>query len=321
MGGLKKEKFRGIFAILPTPFRADLSVDYPALESIVDFCVACGVGGIVTPANASEQPMLMDVERQRIIKTAVKRAAGRAAVVAGVTAANAYVAGVFTKQACAAGADALMAMPPYIVKGDQPAVFNYYMTIDKAADVPVIIQNYPGPVGAPMSPEFMLDMCGASDNIRYIKEELTYSSHMIANTLKLAEKRSNDDGARAGSGKQTAGKLWGVMCGKAGKFIIEEFRRGAAGNMPACEIADVHVKIWKLCEEGNFSAAQSLLDLAQPLLNFESIYGAFAYKEVLRRRGVISAAYARSVDGQSFDDCDMKELDRIMGAVSPAFSV
>ena len=307
MAGLSRENFRGIFAILPTPFNADLSVDYAALENIVDFCAACGVGGVVTPANASEQPMLMDGERLKIVETTVGKAAGRVAVVAGVTAVNAYVAGVLAEQACGAGADALMAMPPYIVKADRRGICDYYAAIDRASAVPVIIQNYPGPVGTPMSAQLMLDICDNSANVRYIKEELPFSSHYISETLELA--------ANNGS------KLWGVMGGKAGKFIIEEFRRGAVGNMPACEIADVHVKIWEFCESGNFGEAQSLLDLVQPLLNFESVYGSYCYKEVLRRRGVINAAYSRSVDNPKFDAFDIKELDRIMESISPAFAV
>ena len=35
-------KYRSIYAILPTPFNKDLSVDYGALESIVEFCIECG---------------------------------------------------------------------------------------------------------------------------------------------------------------------------------------------------------------------------------------------------------------------------------------
>lgn len=308
MAGLSKEKYRGIFAILPTPFNADQSVDYAALEQIVDFCAACGVDGVVTPANASEQPMLMDAERQRIIEVAVTKAAGRMAVVAGVTSVNAYVAGVLTRQACDAGADALMSMPPYVVKAASQGIYDYYMSIDRAANVPVIIQNYMAPVGTPMSPQLMLDICDNSEYVRFIKEELPFSSHCITQTIELAQTRATD-------------KLWGIMGGKAGKFIIEEFLRGAVGNMPACEIADVHVKIWDLCESGDLAAAQALLDLVQPLLNFESVYGSFCYKEVLRRRGVISAAYTRSVDNPRFDAHDMKELDRIMEAISPVFSV
>lgn len=308
MPAMNKEQFRGIFAILPTPFNADLSVDYGALESIVDFCAACGAHGVVTPANASEQPMLMDAERQAVVETTVKKAAGRMPVVAGVTSANAYIAAELTRRACAAGADALMAMPPYVVKASPHAVYNYYMAIDKAASVPVVIQNYSAPVGTPMSPQLMLDICDNSEYVRFIKEELPFSSHCITQTIELAQTRATD-------------KLWGIMGGKAGKFIIEEFLRGAVGNMPACEIADVHVKIWDLCESGDLAAAQALLDLVQPLLNFESVYGSFCYKEVLRRRGVISAAYTRSVDNPRFDAHDMKELDRIMEAISPVFSV
>ena len=143
---------------------------------------------------------------------------------------------------------------------------------------------------------------------RHIKEELPFSSQTITKTLAMASRRADN-------------KMRGIMGGKAGKFIIDEFLRGAVGNMPACEIADVHVKIWALCENGDIAAAQALLDLVQPLLNFESVYGAYCYKEVLRRRGVIPAAYTRTLDMPRLDDHDIRELDRIMEQITPAFSV
>ena len=301
-------RFRGIYAILPTPFHGDLTVDYEALESIVDFCVACGAQGIVTPANASEQPMLMDEERQKIIETTVKRAAGRTTVVAGVTAANRFIAEAYARRACDAGADMLMAMPPYITKASGAAITEYYLSIDRASSVPIIIQNYGGPVGTPMSASLMLDICAASERVRYVKEECQFSSQIITQTLELAKNRPGN-------------KLEGIMGGKAGKYIIEEYRRGAVGSMPACEIADVHVKIWDLCEKGEFDAAQEILDLVQPLLNFEAIYGSYSYKEILRRRGVIPAVYSRSVGEIYLDAYDNSELDRIMESISTVFEV
>jgi len=308
MAELDPGKFRGIYAILPTPFNKDLTVDYGALESIVDFCVACGAPGIVTPANASEQPMLMDAERQKIIETTVKRAAGRTTVVAGVTAPNRFMAQAYTRGACEAGADMLMAMPPYVVKASATAITDYYLSIDRASNVPVIIQNYGGPVGTPMSASLMLDICAAGERVRYVKEECQFSSQIITQTLELAKKRPDN-------------KLMGIMGGKAGKYIIEEYKRGAVGSMPACEITDVHVKIWDLCEKGEFDAAQEILDLVQPLLNFEAIYGSYSYKEILRRRGVIPAVYSRSVGELYLDEYDHRELDRIMKSISKVFEV
>ena len=309
MSGKNTLNFRGIYAILPTPFNADLSVDYGALDSIVEYCVACKAHGIVTPANASEQPMLMDAEREMIVDRVVRKAAGRIPVVAGVTAVNAYAAAHFTRSACDAGADALMAMPPYVFKGSSPSVAAYYAEIDRVSDVPVIIQNYGGvPVGTPLSPSVMLDICDQSQHIRYIKEECQFSSQIISETLALMKEKP---GCR----------LEGIMGGKAGKYIIEEYHRGCVGNMPACEIADVQVKIWNLCEKGLFQAAQEVLDKVQPLLNFEAIYGAYCYKEVLRRRGVISTVYTRSINEQYLDALDHRELDRIMESITPLFEV
>ena len=308
MAGLPKEAYRGIFAILPTPFNSDMSVDYGALENIVEFNVACKSHGIVTPANASEQPMLMDDERMKIVEATVKNAAGRLPVVAGVTSVNAFAADKFARHACGAGADALMAMPPYVTKAGPAAITDYYLAIDRASSAPIIIQNYGGPAGTMMSPDLMIDICAQSERVRYIKEECPFSSQLITRTLELAGRRPDN-------------KMDGIMGGKAGKFIIEEFMRGAVGNMPACEIADVHVKIWELCEKGDFAAAQELLDLVQPLLNFESIYGSQCYKEVLRRRGVIPSAHVRTVGAAAFDAHDIKELDRIMQSIGRAFSV
>ena len=300
--------YYGIFAILPTPFNGDMTVDYGALENIVEYCVACGAHGVVTPANASEQPMLMDGERRKLVDVAVKKANGRTSVVAGVTAANAFAAAEYARWACESGADALMAMPPYIMKAPARAVTDYYLAIDKASNVPTIIQNYGGPVGTPLQPSHMIDICAASERVYFIKEECQFSSQIISETLELA-------------GRKPGNKMLGVMGGKAGKYIIEEFKRGAVGNMPACEIADVHVKIWGLCAKGEFTEAQRILDLVQPLLNFEAIYGSYSYKEVLRRRGVISHVYSRSVNEPRLDEHDKKELDRIMESISPEFNV
>jgi 4-hydroxy-tetrahydrodipicolinate synthase len=155
-------KYRGIYAILPTPFNSDLSVDYGALENIVDYCAACAAHGIVTPANAREQPMLIDSERRKIVDVVVKKANRRIPVVAGVTAVNAFAAVEYARWACESGADALMAMPPYVVKASSKAIADYYLAIDRASTVPIIIQNYGGPVGTQLAPSLMIDICAKS---------------------------------------------------------------------------------------------------------------------------------------------------------------
>src|SRR5579859_7555897 len=79
------ERFRGVFAIPPTPFDDADNVDEPSLRACVDFCVDAGAHGIVAPVNASESIALTDTERLRVTEVLVEQAAGRVPVVIGVS--------------------------------------------------------------------------------------------------------------------------------------------------------------------------------------------------------------------------------------------
>ena len=54
---MDRKRIRGIQAILPTPYKDDLEIDYNDLEKCVEFCAASSVHGIVTTVNASEFQM------------------------------------------------------------------------------------------------------------------------------------------------------------------------------------------------------------------------------------------------------------------------
>jgi dihydrodipicolinate synthase/N-acetylneuraminate lyase len=54
---------RGVVPIIPTPFRADESIDEAGLAACVRFAVRCGVGAVCLPAYASEFYKLTEAER------------------------------------------------------------------------------------------------------------------------------------------------------------------------------------------------------------------------------------------------------------------
>src|SRR5205085_7545588 len=114
-------------------------------------------------------------------------------------------------------------------------------------------------------------------------------------------------------------RLKGIMGGMAGRFMLDEFRRGACGTMPACEVTDVHVAIWNALEAGDLARARTVHNRLIPLLNIEWMYGAAVYKEVLRRRGVIAAAALRGPGAVQLDASDQLELDAILAPLSELF--
>lgn len=298
-----REQFRGVFTIPVTPFNEDGTMDEAGLRRCVEFCVAAGAHGLVAPVNASEFSALTDDERRRVAAIVVETAARRVPVVIGVSGLSGQHAATFARHARESGADAVIAMPPYVRKAAPDEIVDYFRAVAGAAELPVFIQNYSAPIGTPLSAAFMLRLVREIDGIEYVKEETLPAGHVMSALLAEAEPR-----------------LRGVMGGMAGRFLLDEFARGACGTMPACEVTDVHVALWNALEAGELAQARSIYNRLIPLLNIEWLYGAAVYKEVLRRRGVIDGATMRVAGAQTLDAHDHRELDAILVDIGPLFT-
>ncbi len=293
-------KWRGVFVIVPTPFHEDLSLDLDGLRRTVQFCLDCGVHGLVTPANASEQPYLSDEERRTVTRTVIEAAAGRTVVVAGVTASTQLIATSLAREAEAMGADALIAMPPNMHRATEGEMKEYFAAIDAAGGLPIFLQNYAGAGGTPMSPRFMAELLRELPDVRFVKEETEYSSAMMTQIADAA-----------------GPALEGIMGGKAGRHLLDEYARGACGTMPACEVTDVHVALWDALEAGDAARSREIYRILLPLLMFETGYGTAVYKEVLRRRGVVRCAAIRQTGGRTLDRHAMSDLSAILDDLAP----
>ncbi|MBV9538061.1 MAG: dihydrodipicolinate synthase family protein [Acidisphaera sp.] len=295
--------FRGVFVIVPTPFNENLSLDVEGLRAIVRFCLDCGAHGLVAPANASEQPWLSDEERRTVMRTVVSETAGRATVVAGVTAPQKLMAAALAREAEQAGADMLMAMPPNMSRATDAEILDYYSAIDEAGALPIVVQNWVGPGGTPMPARLVAELVRTLPDVRYVKEETEFASSTMT---AIAE--------AAGSA------LEGMMGGKAGRHLLDEHRRGACGTMPACEVTDAHVALWAALDAGDRPRAREIYKQLLPLLMFETGYGTAVYKEVLRRRGVIRCSAIRQTGGKSLDAHAMADLGEILDDMRPLLS-
>ena len=285
--------WRGIFTIPCTPFSDDGALDLESLRREVEFCVAAGAHGLVAPVNASEFWTLSDAERRSVAETIVTVAAGRLPVVIGVAGGSAPVAVEFAKHAEDCGADAVIAMPPYVRVAPSNAIYDYFQALSGAVTIPIFIQNHDAPAGTRMSPEFVARLVRELEHVDYVKEETFPAGHAIQAEIALA-----------------GPKLKGVMGGIAGRYLMDEYRRGACGTMPACEATDVHVQVWNALESGHPLRARYLFNRLLPLLNYEALLPG-VYKAILKRRGIISSDYLRSHAGNPLDAGDHEELSAI----------
>ncbi len=296
-------QFRGIFSIPVTPFHPDGSLDVESLRRCIDFTVEAGAHGVVTPVNASEFYTLSDEERRLVVRTAVEVVDHRVPVVASCTGVSIPHAVELARYAQEVGADALIARPPVSRPAPLPEIYEYYRAIGEAVEIPIFVQNWAGVGGTPMPPDFLVRLVREIPHVEYIKEESQPPGPAVTAVLEKAGEACR-----------------GVMGGMGGRYLLDEYRRGACGNMPACHITDVHVRLWSLLEGGREQEARALYYKMLPLLNFEAMYGIACYKEVLYRRGVIASPTLRVPYWQKLDRYDLMELDAILDSVSELFT-
>ena len=304
------ERHRGLFTIPVTPFTEQGALDVDSLKRLIAFCVEAGAHGIVAPVNASEFTTLTPEERETVTRTVIEETHHAVPVVVGVGAKTTAEAVRYAKLAQDLGGDAVIAMPAYDPPLDEQGCFDFYAAPSEAISVPIYIQNHE-PIGAgsgprpgtPMSAELMARMLKELPNVRYIKEESAQTGAKIVRVLELA-----------------GDECWGIMGGRAGRYLLDEYRRGACGTMPACESTDVHAQLWNTLDAGNEAGARLLFRELLPLLNYEALFGAAVYKEVMYRRRIIASPYKR-LPGLVLDRYDQLELDRILDELSPLFTV
>lgn len=293
---------RGVYAIPPTPFDQTGGLDEASLRNVIEFCIRSGAHGIVTPVNASEFTTLLDTERLKLVEVAAQVIAGRIPLVVGVTGTSAEHSAVFAQHASTLAASAVIAMPPYPYTSDLGQLVSYYTAVAKAAQLPVWVQNHVPPVGTPMGVA-TLDALLEIDGVEYIKEECKHAGHLMSEVRMRAN-----------------GKLKGFMGGRAGRHLLNEFRRGSDGTMPACEVVDLHVELWRRLDDGDVSRARDLYEAMLPLLTMEEEYGVAIYKEVLFRRGVIANTFVRQPGIRALDAADLGELTDILDRLRPWFT-
>ena len=166
---MKAFSFKGIYTPVVTPYFADLTPDWPALGEIVEMLIAAGVHGLIAGGSTGENYAQTAAERIEIAQFIHAHVKGRVPVVVGT---GAMLTGDSIALATAARemeADAiLLASPPYSVPTERENALNA-LAIDAAANLPVMLYNYPGRTGTMMGDEF-LDRVGRSRNFCGIKE-------------------------------------------------------------------------------------------------------------------------------------------------------
>ncbi len=162
-------KFEGIYTPVITPFNGDGSVDEAGWAAMIDHLIRSGSHGIVVGGTTGEFYALSREERLRQFERAGEVVQGRVPWLAGVNDFRTEAVCAYVAAARDCGADALLlAAPPYSLPAEAELV-SHCLAVDRAANLPIMLYNYPGRTGVMMGGEFLDGVVGHA-NFCAIKE-------------------------------------------------------------------------------------------------------------------------------------------------------
>ena len=135
--------FKGSITALITPFRNG-KVDEAGLARFVDWQITEGIHGLVPVGTTGESPTLDFDEHKKVIDITVQAAKKRVPVIAGTGSNSTDEAVELSQHAEKSGADAVLIVTPYYNKPTQEGLYQHFMAINDAINIPIVIYNIPG---------------------------------------------------------------------------------------------------------------------------------------------------------------------------------
>ena len=247
---MKNTIFTGAGIAIITPFNADGSINFDELGRMIDDQIENGTDAIIICGTTGESATMTDEEHLDSIKFAVKHVAGRVPVIAGTGSNDTRYAVELSKEAEAAGADALLVVTPYYNKTTQKGLIAHYTAIADAVNVPIILYNVPSRTGVNFDVATLKELA-KHKNIAAIKE----ASGNISYVAKIAAACGEDLDIYSGNDDMVV-----PIMSLGGKGVIS-----VASHVIPKQMHDMV----KFCVENNFAEATKLqveyLDLINDL--------------------------------------------------------
>ena len=194
---MAQNKFRGLGIALVTPFQADGSIDFDALDRLIEYQIQGGADFLCVMGTTAETPTLSREEKRLLKEHFVERVAGRVPLLMGCGGNNTAAILEELQTENWKGIDGILSVCPYYNKPTQEGLYQHFAAIAKASPVPVVLYNVPGRTGVNMTAETTLRLAREFENIVAIKEasgNITQMDDIIKNKPKHFDVISGDDG-------------------------------------------------------------------------------------------------------------------------------
>ena len=246
---MKQVAIKGIIPPILTPMNPDESINDQELRNQVNRMVDAGVHGIFAFGTNGESYALTPAEKDHVLHIVVEETNHRIPVYAGSGCITTAETIATSRRAQELGADVLSIITPYFAAASQEELYQHYMAVANAVDMPIVLYNIPARTGNALSPTLVGRLAKDAPNIAGAKD----SSGNFDNMKQYIE-------LTAGLGKD-----FSVLSGNDA-LILPGLVFGGRGGIAGCAnvFPKTMVAIYEEFVAGNLEKAKQIQDSIRP---------------------------------------------------------
>ncbi len=243
-------EWKGVFPALTTKFTSEDDLDLSLFQKNLNAQLSAGVDGIILGGTLGEASVLTTAEKERLVKFAVEKTAGKVPVVINIAEGSTREAVHQATLARQWGAQGLMILPPMRYKSDHRETVAYFKTVANNTDLPMMIYNNPVDYKIEVTLDMFAELIECA-NIGAVKE----STRDITNVTRLINR---------------FGDRIKILCG-VDTLAMEEIAMGADGWVAGlvCAFPRETVAIYRLVKAGRLAEAAAIYRWFMPLLELD----------------------------------------------------
>lgn len=267
--------WQGVYPALLTPFTSQDELDISLFEKNLHAQIEAGVHGVIIGGSLGEASTLRESEKKQLVQSAKQLAGNKIPVLLNIAESITADAIAQTKLAMQWGADGIMLLPPMRYKSDDRETAQYFQSVAKSTELPIMIYNNPVDYKIDFRPE-LFDQLVDLPNVQALKE----SSRDVTNLTRMLNR---------------FGDRFKILCG-VDTLAMEELCLGAHGWVAGLVDAFPRetVAIWKLVQAGELEKARAIYRWFMPLLELDIHPKLVQYIKLAAQEEGIGSEYVRA---------------------------
>lgn len=243
-------EWKGVLPALTTPFTANDELDLPLFEKNLDAQLQAGVHGVIIGGSLGEASTLTTKEKEVLVNIALEKIGKKISVILNIAESSTIDALLQVKYAKQWNVHGIMVLPPMRYKSDDRETVEYFKTIAKATDLPIMIYNNPVDYKIEVTTDMFEEMLECK-NITAVKE----STRDVSNVTRM---------------RNRFGDRYKILCG-VDTIAMEELLLGADGWVAGLVNAFPRetVAIYELTKAGKIDEATKIYRWFMPLLELD----------------------------------------------------